>query len=52
MYSGTEQADDEDAEEASHQGSGDFYRNGGLEVVIDRVRCRLYKSGSAEESGA
>jgi hypothetical protein len=49
LYNGTEQVDEDDTEETSHQGSGDFYRNGGLEVVIDRVRCRLYKSGSAEE---
>ncbi|GHJ85729.1 hypothetical protein NliqN6_2131 [Naganishia liquefaciens] len=40
LYSGDDQADEE--EDAGP--SSDVYRNGGLEMVIDRVRCRVYKS--------
>lgn len=35
----------------SHSAASDIYRNGGLEVVMDRVRCRLYKSADAEVEG-
>ncbi|KAJ9125152.1 hypothetical protein QFC22_000106 [Naganishia vaughanmartiniae] len=49
LYSGEDHVDDEDAtDEQPHGGStGQIYRNGGLEIVIDRVRCRLYKSTAA-----
>lgn len=49
LYSGDDQGDDEDTEEQSQGASGQIYRNGGLEIVIDRVRCRLYKSTAADE---
>ncbi|KAJ9127827.1 hypothetical protein QFC24_000111 [Naganishia onofrii] len=51
LYSGEDHGDDEDAEEQSQGGgsAGPIYRNGGLEIVIDRVRCRLYKSTAADE---
>ncbi|KAI5454660.1 hypothetical protein NCC49_003551 [Naganishia albida] len=51
LYTSSEQAEEEDAEDGSRP-SSEIYRNGGLEVVIDRVRCRLYKSGIAEEVDA
>ncbi|KAJ9102945.1 hypothetical protein QFC19_004501 [Naganishia cerealis] len=49
LYSGNDHGDEEDTDEPSNGSSGHEYRNGGLEIVIDRVRCRLYKSISADE---
>ncbi|KAJ9108776.1 hypothetical protein QFC21_000096 [Naganishia friedmannii] len=50
LYSGEDHGDEEDADDQSHSGPpGQIYRNGGLEIVIDRVRCRLYKSTAADE---